>query len=408
MRKRWLLLALLTSLSPLSARGAKQISIAVMEFSSKGGVSQNQMDALEDLLANEIRKLGDYQVVGKADIRAALELNEQQNLLGCTETACIAEIGGALGVRWVMLGNISQFGNTWLLNLKVMDVKRMKVAASYSRSVRGTQDKLIDLLPIAVQELFSKAHHKMLAGSKPTAGPTRTPAASKPVDPTHRDTQLQTEESRPKEEMHASRWFSSAGEAGFFLSLNLGAYMSGKLGVSSDLNCPNGTSECVDLSDVEQIAADQTRSGPMLGLSAGYTFSRWISLYGQVGAAFTTGQTRNQDARKATEISLIAGIKSAWPTDRWIEPLAYAELGISWYQDKNDSTSTTAFRSEIRGAGPMFNLGLGADIHITPNWFSGLRVGLMIRRWGDDKTIRITNGDNGPGVQLGWINGWMF
>ncbi|MBW1809073.1 MAG: hypothetical protein JRJ19_16560 [Deltaproteobacteria bacterium] len=134
---------------------AEEISIAVMEFASKGGVSQEQMDALSDMLANEIRNRGEYRVIGKSDIRTALNLEEQKTMLGCNDNSCIAEIGGALGVRWVVVGNVSLFGETFLLNLKLMDVEAVKVAWGTSKKVTGGQAKLIDALALAVGEMMT-------------------------------------------------------------------------------------------------------------------------------------------------------------------------------------------------------------------------------------------------------------
>ncbi len=179
----------------------EQVAVAVMEFTSKGGVDQDQMDALGDMMANEIRNMGPYRVIGKSDIRAALQLEQQRSLLGCDGTSCIAEVGGALGVRWVVLGNISLFGKTYLMNLKMMDAANVTVASSVSRTVKGEQDKLIELLPDAVRALFKGARKKIWpsggpkvvrpqpAGgewnSKPASTPKPEPAAkaAEPVPP---------------------------------------------------------------------------------------------------------------------------------------------------------------------------------------------------------------------------------
>ena len=102
--------ALILPLTAGLTAAQEAVPVAVMEFASKGGVTQEQMDALGDMLANNIRAAGNYKVIGKSDIRAALNLESQKQLLGCSDDSCVAEIGGALGVRWMVLGNISQFG----------------------------------------------------------------------------------------------------------------------------------------------------------------------------------------------------------------------------------------------------------------------------------------------------------
>ncbi len=164
-------LALLTGalLLPFPAAAQEEVSIAVMEFASKGGISQKQMDALGDLLANEIRDLGSYRVIGKSDIRAAIDFEAQKTLMGCTDAACIAELGGALGVRYVVVGNISLFDDLYLLNLKILDVENIRVAKGLSRKVSGGQSRLIDALSQAARELMEGA------GLHPTAKPAPEP-----------------------------------------------------------------------------------------------------------------------------------------------------------------------------------------------------------------------------------------
>ena len=81
--RRILPLVFLIALIPASAFGedAEQISVAVLEFSTKGGITQKQMDALGDMLVSEIRGLGGYSVIGSNDIRAMFQLEERRQIL---------------------------------------------------------------------------------------------------------------------------------------------------------------------------------------------------------------------------------------------------------------------------------------------------------------------------------------
>jgi TolB-like protein len=160
-----------------SAVAEEEVSIAVMEFASKGGISEKQMDALGDLLANEIRELGKYRVIGKSDIRAAIDFESQKTLLGCTDEACIAELGGALGVRYVVVGNISMFGDLYLLNLKILDVEKIRVAKGLSKKISGGEAKLIDALSAAARELMEGAGLQPV--TKPAPKPDPDPVLEK-------------------------------------------------------------------------------------------------------------------------------------------------------------------------------------------------------------------------------------
>jgi TolB-like protein len=147
---------LLTAIFSGSAYGeeAEPIHLAVLEFSTKGGVTPQQMEVLSDMLTTEIRKLGKYSVIGANDIRATFQLEERRRIMGCDDESCVAEVGGALGVQWIVVGNVGLFGQTYLMNLKLLDAAKVKILGAVSRKVTGGQDELLDVLPQMVRELF--------------------------------------------------------------------------------------------------------------------------------------------------------------------------------------------------------------------------------------------------------------
>jgi len=160
-------------------------AVAVMEFASKGGVTQEQMDALGELLANDIRELGTFRVIGKSDIQAVLQYEEKKTLAGCNDDSCIAEIGGALGAQYVVVGSVSLFGETYLLNLKVLDVKKISVVKGVSEKIKGGQDALLDATSAAVRQIFvplAAALQAPPADKPPEGQPGDTPADVRPGD----------------------------------------------------------------------------------------------------------------------------------------------------------------------------------------------------------------------------------
>lgn len=123
---KWIVVVLVGMALPCSvfAEG-KRKKFAVMEFASKGGISKDRAEALGDLVANTIRGYGKYDVIAKADIKTMLGMAKAKEALGCDDESCLAEIGGALGVEYVVAGNLSLMGKTYLLNLKVIDQRKV-------------------------------------------------------------------------------------------------------------------------------------------------------------------------------------------------------------------------------------------------------------------------------------------
>lgn len=162
----FLAILLLAGAVPPAAAPEEPVRLAVMEFTSKGGVTADQMEALADLVQTEIRKHIRIDVMGKNDIRSLLKFEEQKALLSnCGEDSCYAELGGALGARWVVVGNVSRFGGTYLLNLKLLDSQRSRLAHSVSRTIKGGEEVLLAEVPAAVTEL--------IAGLLPSREPVR-------------------------------------------------------------------------------------------------------------------------------------------------------------------------------------------------------------------------------------------
>ncbi len=162
MSPRGRLLVLLLGLFWSGASVASEpVYIGVMEFVSKGGIAQDKADVLADMLTEEISHLGNVRVVNRSDIIEMLTLEKQKRLAGCTDKECLSEIGGALGVRWMVSGNVSRFGDVYLLNLKLIDVKRAQVSGRVARRIRGGEERLMEEISDAAQELFGDVAERL-------------------------------------------------------------------------------------------------------------------------------------------------------------------------------------------------------------------------------------------------------
>ena len=99
-------------------------------------------------------------------------------MLGCETDACMAELGGALGADRLVAGDIAKLGESFLMHLRVVDVKKVRVAAQADRRLRGgTIDDVLDVLPAMVAELFPGAPGAQAVGGATQATPPAQPAA---------------------------------------------------------------------------------------------------------------------------------------------------------------------------------------------------------------------------------------
>ena len=140
---------------------AAEKKVAVMDLSAKAGVDAVKAATLTDILCAAIKDIGEYKVISREDIRAMLMHVQDQQLLGCDDTRCLAEIGGALGVPLLVFGNIGMLGDTYVINLKLIDIDNADVVNRISEKYSGPEGGLIDHLEYCTRVLFGKEKSKI-------------------------------------------------------------------------------------------------------------------------------------------------------------------------------------------------------------------------------------------------------
>ncbi len=78
-------------------------------------------DSLANTLAVRMNETGLVKVTTPADIGVVLGMERQRQLLGCSESSCVAELAGALGSRAIVTGELVKVGEVVQLSVKVLD-----------------------------------------------------------------------------------------------------------------------------------------------------------------------------------------------------------------------------------------------------------------------------------------------
>lgn len=145
MARHFVLFAALFCSVALGARAAQdsKVKIAVLDLQARG-VDAQLASSATTLVASEINKLEVFKVISREDIRNMLSFEKDKQNLGCeADQACLAEIGGALGVEYIVAGSLAKIGDTFLLSLTLNDVKKATVEGRVSENVSGKPDALI-------------------------------------------------------------------------------------------------------------------------------------------------------------------------------------------------------------------------------------------------------------------------
>ena len=72
----------------------------------------------------------------------------------CNETACLIEIGKFLAVQKMVGGSIGKLGNTWTVNIRLLDVKTGKVEKACMKYYQGAIDQMLGYMNDIAQEII--------------------------------------------------------------------------------------------------------------------------------------------------------------------------------------------------------------------------------------------------------------
>jgi hypothetical protein len=155
------LLAALCAVAPPSVRAADaKPKIAVLDFAANGA-SKELASAAGGIAANELDRMATFQIVTADAIRNMLAFEKQRQMLGCADAGCMAEIGGALGVDWLISGKVTKLAasagvpETYSLDLTLTNVRKAQRENSVIESAK-TESELVQKTGKAAQKLVSK------------------------------------------------------------------------------------------------------------------------------------------------------------------------------------------------------------------------------------------------------------
>lgn len=136
--------------------------VMVLDLTHDESLKPSTMATLNGFLAGAVRDEG-FTVITPSQIGAVLGLERQKQLLGCAESSCLAEIGGAMGVDFIVQGTVSIFSRSSALTLTLVDQRGIAVA-SQRKLVQGTDTEAF--IP-AITALVPK----LMAAARPAGAP---------------------------------------------------------------------------------------------------------------------------------------------------------------------------------------------------------------------------------------------
>jgi len=160
---------------PLAAQAAPRTKLAVMDVRAVQGVAEGTVTILTAIIVSDAARAG-YDVISQADVSAMIGFEKQKQMLGCTDQAsCLAEIGGALGVDYVVSGQVGQIGSRYHLSLQLLDSRKAKVLARGARFADRNEDALAAAAQATLADLLGAVQR---GGAPPVPAAAATPAGT--------------------------------------------------------------------------------------------------------------------------------------------------------------------------------------------------------------------------------------
>ncbi len=131
---RWVFALLLLAPSSLLAADASKPTLAVLNMRD-AGAGEKTVQSVTDILTAELSELGVFEVLSKEDLKAVLSFEAQKQVLGCSDTDCLAEISGALGVANLVSGSVGKVAEEYILSLRLTDRLGNELARESRRGI---------------------------------------------------------------------------------------------------------------------------------------------------------------------------------------------------------------------------------------------------------------------------------
>jgi hypothetical protein len=171
--RRWLSWLILALALPAQAK-SHQSKVMVLDLPPVEAVSPSTLKTLDDYLAGAVRDQ-DFDVVTPGQIGAVLGIEKQRQLLGCAESSCLAELGGALGVDFIVMGSIAVLESDTVITLTAVNQKGTAVGSQRKlvkgKSIEGLLPAMDELVPKLMNQARGGVPAPNLAAATPSAPP---------------------------------------------------------------------------------------------------------------------------------------------------------------------------------------------------------------------------------------------
>jgi TolB-like protein len=131
----------LTLIADLHCAQDNKPTLAVLDFEPIG-VDQITAKTLTERFRTVTVEIGAYTVISRGDMDQILQ-EQQFQLSGCASDECIVEVGKILGAQYMLGASLGRVGDTYTIDMRIIDVESSEIVRSTSFNMAGKIDKLL-------------------------------------------------------------------------------------------------------------------------------------------------------------------------------------------------------------------------------------------------------------------------
>jgi hypothetical protein len=147
--------------APVEEPPNEELGLAVMDLANEGGFTDQQINLIQGNVLGTLQKSGRFDsMISGDDVREMLNLEQQKSAMGCADESCLADIGGALGVPYMITMKLGRFTDQFVFNLTLIAVDDAKVLHRISQ-VLPNQPAVLAYMPEIIEEVLTGAFGKV-------------------------------------------------------------------------------------------------------------------------------------------------------------------------------------------------------------------------------------------------------
>ncbi len=170
--RTWMLMTMTLFLTSILIQGPvsgqqKKLTVAVLEFQRTGALDAGEAATLTNRFRGLLVQTETFEVVEREKMKEILKEQDFTMTDQCNSAECAVQIGQLLGVQAMIAGDIGKVGQTYTLDLRMVDVSTGKIIKTHNEDYKGEIDGLLAIMKKA-SEKFADAEQSRLADKSKT------------------------------------------------------------------------------------------------------------------------------------------------------------------------------------------------------------------------------------------------